>query len=221
MNNPWEKIDLSIYETHMSSNDVFQLQTLNSITKEQINDYIHKNVLILGVAGGNGLEHMDISSTEKIFGLDINSQYLNTCKERYLQLTDILELVCCDLNNSEIVLPYSDIMICNLIIEYIGVNKFLDLIRNNYENINVISCIIQKNNNIDFVSNSNLASSLDLLVAIHHDIDAINLLNEFLKIGFKCINNMSYPLPNGKEFIRMDFKKIKSAVQGAAVHGGL
>lgn len=207
MNNPWKKIDLSIYETHMSANHVFQLQTLNSITKEQINDYIHTNVLILGVAGGNGLEYIDILSTEKIFGLDINSQYLDICKERFPQLSDILELVCCDLNNSEILLPYSDIVICNLIIEYIGVNKFVELIKNNYKNVNIISCIIQKNNGNDFVSNSNLASSLDQLVAIHHDIDAINLLNEFIKIGFKCINKMSYALPNGKEFIRIDFKK--------------
>jgi len=208
MDNPWEKIDLSIYETHMSSDDVFQLQTLKSITEEQIKDYVHTNVLILGIAGGNGLEHIDISSTEKIFGLDINSQYLDMCEERYPHLTDILELVCCDLNNSDVVLPYSNIMICNLIIEYIRVNKFVELIRNNKDNINVISCIIQKNNNNDFVSNSNLSSSLELLVSIHHDIDTENLLNEFLKLGFKCIKKMPYPLPNGKAFIRIDFERI-------------
>lgn len=208
MNNPWERIDLDIYETHMASNDVFQLQALNSITKEQITDYVHTNILIMGVAGGNGLEHIDISTTEKVFGLDVNSQYLDKCKERYPQLTNILELICCDLNNSDAVLPYSDIMISNLIIEYIGANKFVELIRNNKDNVNVISCIIQKNNNNDFVSNSDLTSFLEPLVSIHHDIDAENLLNEFLKIGFKCIKKMYYPLPNGKEFIRIDFERI-------------
>ncbi|AHF07387.1 hypothetical protein [Desulfitobacterium metallireducens] len=208
MNNPWEKIDLSTYETHMSSDGLYQLQTLKSITEEQIENYVHTNVLILGVAGGNGLEHIDISSTEKVFGLDINSQYLDMCKERYPHLTGILELVCCDLNNSDVLLPYSNIMICNLIIEYIGVNKFIELISNNKDNVNVISCVIQKNNNNDFVSNSKLTSSLELLISIHHDIDSENLFNKFLKIGFVCIKKNSYLLPNGKELIRMDFGKV-------------
>lgn len=208
MDNPWEKIDLSIYETHMSSDDVFQLQTLNSITEEQIKDYVHANILILGIAGGNGLEHIDLSNIKRIVGIDINSQYLDTCKERYSHLTGILELVCCDLNNSDVLLPYSNIMICNLIIEYIGVNKFIELIRKNKDNVNVISCIIQKNNNNDFVSNSNLTYSLEPLTSIHHDIDADNLFNEFVKKGLKCIKKMFYPLPNGKEFIRMDFEKV-------------
>ena len=206
MDNPWEKIDLKIYETHMASNNVYQLQTLKNITESQIKDYIHTNVLILGIAGGNGLEHIDISNTEKIVGIDVNSQYLNICRKRYPHLTEILELVCCDLNKSDVVLPYSDIMICNLIIEYIGMNKFIELIRNNKENINIISTILQKNNDNEFVSNSSLSPSFKILESILHDIDEDILRIELSKIGFKCINQLSYPLPNGKEFIRMDFK---------------
>lgn len=34
MDNPWELIDLEIYEKHMSSDEVYQLQTLNLITQE-------------------------------------------------------------------------------------------------------------------------------------------------------------------------------------------
>ena len=39
MSHPWEKIDLNTYETHMSSTDVFQLQTLNKITEHQLTDF--------------------------------------------------------------------------------------------------------------------------------------------------------------------------------------
>lgn len=39
MVHPWEEIDLETYETHMSSADVFQLQTLNEITGQQLADY--------------------------------------------------------------------------------------------------------------------------------------------------------------------------------------
>lgn len=207
MHNPWEQIDLNIYETHMSSESVFQSQTLSSITKEQLNDYVHSKVAILGVAGGNGLEHIDTVNTQKVYGIDVNRQYLDACKTRYPQLNNILEFICCDLNNTDTLLPDSDILICNLIIEYLGENKFVELIRNNKDNLNIVSCVIQRNNKNGFVSNSNLASAFDPILSIHHDIETEKLLNEFSKIGFNCIKKRSYPLPNGKEFIRMDFKE--------------
>lgn len=207
MSNPWTKIDLKAYETHMSLNNVFQLQTLNIITKAQINDYDNTNIAILGVASGNGLENIDSTSTKKVYGIDINTNYLDICSERYPQLNHILELVCCDLSNVNTVLPFSNILICNLIIEYLGVYKFTELIKNNRKNVNIVSCVIQKNNNSNFVSSSSQTSALDSLTSIHKDIEADKLLNGLLEIGFRCIKNQIYPLPNGKEFIRMDFKE--------------
>ena len=74
--NPWKKIGLSDYENHMSLESVQQLQALNRIMKEQFSNYellrkktdiheeLHGNVMILGVAGGNGLEHIMRKSTE-------------------------------------------------------------------------------------------------------------------------------------------------------------
>jgi len=208
MNNPWEKIDLNIYEEHMSSDKVLQLQTLSSITKQQLNDYEHTNVIILGVAGGNGLEHIDIFNTKKVYGIDVNKKYLDVCKARYRhQLANILELICCDASDSKTILPFSNILICNLIIEYLGVNKFIELIQNNIDNVNIVSCVIQKNNNTSFVSNSSLTSAFDPILSIHNDIDSNELLNMFLHIGLKLIKSIVYPLSNDKTFIRMDFKK--------------
>lgn len=48
MSNPWKLIDLAAYEDHMSSDEVYQLQTLNEITKEQLQD---KNALMLECSG--------------------------------------------------------------------------------------------------------------------------------------------------------------------------
>lgn len=207
MYNPWEKIDLNVYETHMASENVLQLQTLNIIAKQQLNDYVHKNVTILGVAGGNGLEYVNRASTEKVYGIDINKEYLGMCRMRYPQLDNILELICCDLSDTNTVLPYSNILICNLIIEYLGVNKFIELVKNNRENLNIVSCVIQKNNNNGFVSSSSLTSAFDPLMSIHNDIDRDELLNSFINAGFLCIKNLVYSLPNGKEFIRIDFNR--------------
>ncbi len=206
MANPWEKIDLNIYETHMQSENIYQMQTLSGITKQQLSDYASTNVVILGIAGGNGLDHIDTGRTKKIYGIDINREYLNVCKGRYKQLAGVLELLCCDLSDPDLVLPFSNILICNLIVEYLGIDKFIDLISNNKEKVDIISCTIQLSNNKSFVSESDLASKFDPLIAIQHDIDKKVLMQKLLDTGFCCILELTYPLPNGKEFVRMDFK---------------
>ena len=59
MNNPWIDIDLNSYENHMSLENVRQLQTMNQMMKEQFSVYDVESIMVLGIAGGNGLEHID------------------------------------------------------------------------------------------------------------------------------------------------------------------
>ena len=62
MKNPWEEISLEDYENHMRLDSVLQLQALNEMMKGQLEDYPASKVMILGVAGGNGLEHIRMPS---------------------------------------------------------------------------------------------------------------------------------------------------------------
>lgn len=56
--NPWEEIDLDTYEKHMRLETVKQLQAMNTIMKQQFESYHIQTAMVLGVAGGNGLEHI-------------------------------------------------------------------------------------------------------------------------------------------------------------------
>lgn len=208
MENPWLGIQLKTYEEHMSSECVCQLQTLMEITKHQLEDYMHERVSILGIAGGNGLENINPEKVKKVYCYDINKYYLETCKVRYTHLKDVLELICCDLNDGTIEMPQTDLILCNLIIEYIGVQPFVQLILKNILQVKIISCVIQKNNNNQFVSSSEFTRAFDPLMEIHHNILEEELINGFFKIGFRCIKEEKYSLPNSKEFIRLDFKKF-------------
>lgn len=58
MKNPWEEISLADYENHMQLDSVMQLQGLNQMMKGQFEAYPVSDVMILGIAGGNGLEHI-------------------------------------------------------------------------------------------------------------------------------------------------------------------
>lgn len=55
--NPWLSIPLHIYEKHMRLETVYQLQAINKIMKSQIGSYDIESFAILGIAGGNGLNH--------------------------------------------------------------------------------------------------------------------------------------------------------------------
>jgi hypothetical protein len=63
MSNPWEEISLDDYENHMSLDSVKQLQTMNIIMENQFEAYPVSTAMVLGVAGGNGLEHIRQDST--------------------------------------------------------------------------------------------------------------------------------------------------------------
>ncbi len=137
----------------------------------------------------------------------MNRKYLDVCKNRYAYLAEILELVCCDLSNIGTILPYSDLNICNLIIEYLGEDRFAKLILTSIDNVNILSCVIQKNNEIGFVSPTDQALEFQPIMAVHNDIDEKRLTEVLREINFTCIKDTCYDLPNGKKFIRLDFQK--------------
>jgi hypothetical protein len=205
MSNPWKSIRLEDYEDHMSAPEVMQLQLLDKITRKQIIDNPHRTIAIMGVAGGNGLNHINTKETTVVYAIDINQSYLEICSIRYSHLKDILKPQCLDLSDINTKLPESDLLICNLIIEYLGEENFISLISRNKSRIKRISCVIQENNSNNFVSVSGLTSKLSDLLTIHFIINKFKLKELFEEVGFSLTKECSYDLPNGKNFIRLDF----------------
>lgn len=204
MKNPWEEIDLQIYERHMSLDSVYQLQTLNEIMKEQLYTYSVKSAMILGIAGGNGLEHVDSNTVEKIYGVDINPSYLEECQKRYPELQDIFQPICADLTDDKCDLPYADLVVANLLIEYIGYECFQEVVRR--INPRYISCIIQMNTNDSFVSDSPYLHAFDGLDEVHHQMEEKELVAAMAQVGYTMKMIEKRDLPNGKRFVRIDFE---------------
>lgn len=204
MNNPWEEIKLSDYESHMSLESVFQLQTMNQMMKEQFYTYPVKSVMILGIAGGNGLEHINRQVLERVYGVDINENYLSVCIKRYPELQPVLKTIHADLIEETTLLPYADLLIANLLIEYIGYECFQKTVvqvKPKY-----ISCIIQMDTNDSFVSDSPYIHVFDRLNEIHRQMEEGALEDAMLQIGYKREMRSEKDLPNGKKLVRMDFK---------------
>ena len=205
-NNPWKNISLSDYENHMSFEGVRQQQALNKMMKDQFGDYPLSSAIILGVASGNGLEHIDREKYKKVYGIDINEEYLNALKERYSYLNGVLECILLNLTSEYDRLPDAQLLIADLLIEYIGYETFGKAVKRVKPDI--VSCIIQKNTDTKaWVSLSPYIHSFDCLNTVHHEMDE-DELDSFMEIaGYKKINRVIEELPNAKAFVRTDYKK--------------
>lgn len=205
MTNPWEKIDLDAYEKHMSLDSVFQLQALNKIMKDQFYSYPVKSVMILGIAGGNGLEHIDKGVFDKVYGVDINKEYLEMCSKRYSELSGVFEAVHDDLTQDISSLPYADFVIADLLIEYIGYECFQKAVKQ--ISPKYVSAVIQINMDDSFVSESPYIHVFDRLDEIHHQMEESLLVDAMEQIGYKKVLQTDEALPNGKKLVRIDFTK--------------
>lgn len=205
MNNPWIKIKLDDYENHMKLESVYQLQAMNSMMYDQIYHYPISSVTILGVAGGNGLNHISTNKIKKVFGVDINKNYLDMCVERYGALGDIFQPINVDLTNPKIILPQVDLIIANLLLEYIGYDSFQRVIQGSMPKY--VSCIIQINEDTGFVSDSPYLKAFDRLSEVHHQMEENALSDAMKQINYDLSYKIEKLLPNGKKFVRLDYKK--------------
>lgn len=200
--NPWEEIDLSDYESHMALDSVMQLQAMNEIMKGQFYRYPADSVMIFGVAGGNGLNHIRPKQIRKVYGVDINGDYLAACTERYPELADVFVPIQCDLLQGP-ELPAAKLLIANLFIEYVGYEAFVQAVQQ--VSPEYVSCVIQINEDEGFVSDSPYLHVFDGLNAVHHTVDRAGLMEAMERGSYQFLAEEETALPNGKKLLRMDF----------------
>lgn len=205
--NPWENIDLDVYEKHMSLEEVSQLQALNQRMKVQLSDKAYSTVMILGIAGGNGLEHVSREQYTSIYGVDINGEYLKQCEIRYPMLKDCFHPVQVDLMQEEISLPHVEYVIANLVVEYIGYEHFQHAIAAVAPE--KVSCVIQVNGDQGFVSSSPYLHAFDELEQVHVPMEESVLIQTMENIGYCKTEEQVQGLPNGKKLVQMDFRLKK------------
>jgi len=123
--NPWREIPLADYEAHMRSEVVGQAAALSAMFGEVLKLRKPASVAVLGVAGGNGLEHIDSSITKRIVGVDLNPEYLAVVRERFGEMAG-LELHAADLSQETLALAPVELVHAALVFEHAGVERCLE-----------------------------------------------------------------------------------------------
>lgn len=205
MRNPWEEISLDDYENHMSLASVMQLQALNEMMREQLGSFPASRVMILGVAGGNGLEHVQRGRFEKVYGVDVNAAYLEAAASRYPELEGVLECLRVDLTEEPCRLPEADLVIADLLVEYIGYENFQRAVRR--VRPRWVSCVIQINTEDGWVSDSPYLHAFDKLERVHRQMEEGTLEGAMSAVGYQAVKHLERELPNGKKLFRLDFAR--------------
>jgi ubiquinone/menaquinone biosynthesis C-methylase UbiE len=203
---PWTQIPLPDYEKHMTHETVGQLQLLSQLTKQKLAHYNPQSFAILGVCGGNGFEHIDNAITSFVYGIDINTDYLKACKERFGLKIPHLKLMECDVNKKP--LPRFDVNLfwAALIFEYIDMDKGLAQINKNLKDKGSLVVVIQKNNGATSVSPTGV-EAIKKAGEVFNLVDETLLIDKAKRMGLIQHSRTEHFLPNGKSFICLDFLK--------------
>ncbi len=210
MNNPWLNIPFGDYEKHMSDKNVGQLQVLSEITRIILELHKPERFVLLGCCTGNGLEHVNNLVTRRVYGIDINPEYLEITKKRFGNLIPQLKLICADINTENIPALEADLVFAALIFEYVNTETTVKKISECLKKRGKTIVVIQKNKQNQFVSKTNYSSLLQL-ASISKEINEYEIIKTFEKHNFKFSGKKNHPLSSGKEFLILEFVKISSS----------
>ncbi len=195
---PWLDIPLSDYEGHMSADSVAQLSVLGSLFAEVLAECRPESVAILGVAGGNGLEHVDPLVTRRVVGVDLNRSYLEAVRRRHgVRLH--LELHRLDLATEKLELEPVHLVHAALIFEHAGTDRCLENAIALVAPDGALSVVLQLPGSAPdvaatpFLSIQTLARNFSII-----DPGAFTSLLETR--GFRLRAQTTRPLPGGKAF---------------------
>jgi hypothetical protein len=123
--NPWLELPLEEYESHMGSRGANQLGPLADLFGEAVARLRPRSLAVLGVSGGNGLQHVDSTLTVRVLAIDLNPAYLEATRHRYPDVRG-LELHCIDLAHDSLNLEPVALVHAALLFEHAGTATCLD-----------------------------------------------------------------------------------------------
>jgi hypothetical protein len=204
ISNPWMEIPIDDYEQHMSHSSVGQSSLLSSLTKKYLTKIKPATCLFIGIAGGNGLEHIDNNISKNVIGIDINQKYLDVSFKRYHDRIDSLQLLELDITKNTNRICSADFVWAALVLEYAGIDKCLEFSKNNILPGGHFIATIQSNNNLQSVSPTGI-ESVKKAGLIFNSIEPSKMLDKAKETGFTYISSEENELPNGKTLLTFDF----------------
>ncbi len=199
MSNPWLSIPLADYEGHMDSPEVHQLGALAELFAEALAYCRPASVAVLGIAGGNGLCHVDRTITKRIVGLDVNPSYLEAVRSRHAPGDD-LELRCVDLAEQRVHLQPVQLVHAALVFEHAGVDLCLENALSLVDPGGALSVVLQLPTEVEQNVATSRFPSMQTLKSHFSLVEPEWLCQTLAERGFRLTHEVRRTLPAGKGF---------------------
>jgi hypothetical protein len=196
VSDPWLSIPLADYEGHMGADSVQQLSALSGLFKRALDVCLPDSVAILGIAGGNGLEHAP-ATIKRIVGFDINPGYLDEVRRRFVSHPN-LELHCVDLSQDELRVAPVALVHAALFFEHAGLGRALDNALSLVTRGGKLSVVLQLPEREQQNVTTTSYPSMQRLVGSFSLVDVARFCALLEKQGFRLLNEELRPLPTGK-----------------------
>ena len=198
MSNPWLGIPLADYEGHMTAPGVEQLRALSDLFAEALAHCRPESVAVLGVAGGNGLDRVDGTLTQRIVGVDIHPEYLDATRARYPDLP--LTLVCADLAREALALEPVQLVHAALVFEHAGTEGCLRNATAMVAEGGWLSVVLQLPSSSQAGVAPTGIASIQRLKERFRLIDPVEFGAALAGMGFRRMTEREVGLPGGKAF---------------------
>lgn len=207
MKNPWLDIPLSDYEGHMALPQIAQLQLLSDVFADALNRHAPRSIAILGCAGGNGLERISLQTTQRVVGIDINPQYVQAARERFLGRIPQLELHVGDIQTDRFAFAPVDLLFAGLVFEHVDPDAALANVRRMLVPAGILTALVQ----LPSISKPEISpspfTSLQALSSIMHLVAPERLLDLAARHGYRQIDSCLVESAGGKSFQVQSFQR--------------
>jgi SAM-dependent methyltransferase len=206
MSNPWLTIPLADYEGHMSLPSIDQAKMLADQFERLIERNAPTSVAIIGCAGGNGLDRIKSGTIERVVAVDINPEYIEETRARYIRRLTHVELYCADVQSELVIFPPVDLIYAALVFEYVDVPSTIATLRRNCQKNGTLATLLQLPDSTRPVVSPSPYESLSALAPAIRLLTPRDLCRSADAAGFTIAESEVIELPSGKQFCLQTFR---------------
>ncbi|GEJ56886.1 class I SAM-dependent methyltransferase [Anaeromyxobacter diazotrophicus] len=123
--NPWSLVPAADYEAWMGPAGAGLTAPLSALFEKVYAARQPRRLAVLGVATGNGLEHVDPAVTRVVAAVDVNLSYLAVARQRFMRLGPSLQLLCADAEQVELEPGGFDLVHAAMVLEHLDPRALL------------------------------------------------------------------------------------------------
>jgi len=206
MSNPWLDIPLDDYEGHMGQPTVGQAQMIAEQLEVALKRWAPTSIAVIGCAGGNGLDRVEVATVKRIVAIDVNPLYIEQTHSRHSKTLGRLEVICADVQSDSLNYEPVDFTYAALIFEYVELTSTLNTLRRNSTTHAVLATVLQLPHPAMHAVSSSPYKSLGTLSSYMNLVAPDALCKAAIDAGFTAIDSNVIKLKSGKQFCAQTFR---------------